>query len=268
MQLTQVLLLATLITELVFTRRKYSAKSSEAHEIRMISAAIFASLATSTTIACRAASTARGPYHLTAAALFYARLTGSPGRPDKLFILVPAVLFLAFLVDLQTPFTRKTVDFPFPELSLFQRLTFNWLQPLFNLAGKKQLSKDDLWHVHEPLSVQSSLHDLLRTALMDRTKPHSFLWLELRAYKGTLLFSGALELVGVLCRLVQPWLLKEFLRSPSLDVVGYMLLTRLLAALCTNLSLYSVKVMGAKLKSSLTALLYEMTLALPTSTRS
>lgn len=223
--------------------------------IGIFASALLASIASIFTFIFSYTSTIRGLYHLCSGVIW----SGFAFDASDLFTLsnlITAIFWCAFVVDLHTPFTHHTRQLPFTDFSFFQGLSFSWLEQIISLAGRKTLEGPDIWEVDEGTSVQRSLHHLLTTFKggWHRVTFASFL---IKGYTAPLSISATLELLSTLGKLAQPWLLKEFLRQPSLTIVGYMFYARILTALCSSHGLLILKMVSIRVKSSLTSLIYE-----------
>ncbi|ETS76924.1 hypothetical protein PFICI_10798 [Pestalotiopsis fici W106-1] len=127
--------------------------------------------------------------------------------------------------------------------------------------SKETLSENTLWEVDEMTSVQQSLHRVLSACPESNWTERRLIPFLLCSFTKPLLTSAALELVTTTGKLLQPWLLKQFLSHPSFRVVGYMLCARVITALSSTHSLFLLNLVGVRVKSSFAALICEKVLS-------
>ncbi|KAF7538144.1 hypothetical protein G7054_g3174 [Neopestalotiopsis clavispora] len=230
--------------------------------------ATFTSAVTFVTFLARFTSTGRGLTHFSFAvlwALFEFDLDDSLLRPRKCITLLYAV---AFAIDVTAPFTQRTFELPINHLPLFPWLSFSWVATILSQAKKGNLSEDNLWEVDETMAVQESLHRVLTALPESDWSGVTLISFLMRTFTKPLLTSAALELITTSGKLLQPWLLKQFLSNPSLRVVGYMLCARLVTALSSTHGLFQLNLVAIRVKSSIAALIGERILSTSTNTKS
>lgn len=260
LQLIQTALLTTLAIE----TGQHASSSVQRHNLGASAAATFTSLMIYSTFYFDTTSTRRGLYHLFAAIIwsfFKFDLIGSIYTLDNFIVIL---FWCAFTLDFSVPFKQRSFEIPFSRISFFQLLSFSWLENMIALAGKTALGTDNLWEVDEKSSVQTARQDLLRTSLRDGWSGHSLLSFVATGFTGPLVQSGMLELVAVSGKLFQPWLLREFLRSPNMRIVGYMFCLRVITAFSDAHRLFLVKLIAVKIKSAFSALVCEQVLSVST----
>lgn len=241
---------------------------ADIYEVILSSIAMVGTVLCVATWCCTPSGTATGLYNLSVALIWSTRSYNGVGASLPMDVSISVLYWTACLTDIMGPYSLPSNELALNRVPFFQRLSFVWIEPLIQVVRQKGLRCTDLWELGQDFSVQETLHRLLTSVWKNSRIQVSFLIFLWRGLTTTMLWSGILELVSVTTRLLQPWVLKEFLRHPSVPIVLAMFVTRGLYALSNTQSLYFLRTDSLRVQSALNARIYEKTLSLSSAVRS
>jgi len=200
-----------------------------------------------------------------------------------------ALGILEFVLEYVVPKKQSAYDTlgaddecPIEYADVFSILTFGWMTPLMKFGYEHFLTQDDLWNLRHRDTTKVT-GDLLKRAWeieLEKKKPN--LWIALaRAFGGPYVLAGCIKTISDTLAFVQPQLLRLLIafvdsyrsgNEPQPAIRGVAIALAMFAAsVCQTSTLHQyfqrAFETGMRIKSSLTAMIYEKSLKLSNESR-
>ncbi|KAL9237372.1 hypothetical protein vseg_011928 [Gypsophila vaccaria] len=168
----------------------------------------------------------------------------------------------------------------FSEASLFSKMSFWWLNPLMKLGTKNTLSDKDIPKLHDSDGAESCYLQFLDKLIIQKEQETSLqpslFWTIVACHQKEILISGFFALISTLTLSAGPLLLNSFIKisvgEEAFRYEGYLLAVSLFflkisESLSRRQWYFHSRIIGLKVKSLLTALIYKKQLRLSSEAR-
>ncbi|KAH9625384.1 hypothetical protein KSS87_011455 [Heliosperma pusillum] len=169
---------------------------------------------------------------------------------------------------------------PFSKAGLFSKISFWWLNPLMKLGKKKTLSDEDMPKLNEFDGAETCyaqfMDQLMKQKDQERSLKSSLLWAIIACHQREILISGFFALISILALSTGPLLLNSFIKvsvgKEAFRYEGYVLaislfFLKILESLSRRQWYFRSRIVGVKVRSLLTALIYKKQLRLSSEAR-
>ncbi|KAL9237368.1 hypothetical protein vseg_011925 [Gypsophila vaccaria] len=164
---------------------------------------------------------------------------------------------------------------PFSKVGLLSNMSFWWLNPLMKLGKTKTLSDEDIPELHDSDGTESCylqfMDKLVKQKEQETSIHSSLLWTIVACHRRQILISGLFALISIITLSAGPLLLNSFIRvsagKEDFKHEGYFLAVllfflKIAESLSRRQWYFRSRVVGIKVKSLLSALIYKKQLRL------
>ncbi|KAH6879901.1 P-loop containing nucleoside triphosphate hydrolase protein [Thelonectria olida] len=264
--LLQLLLISNFIATVVLRLPKENLPDEQLLYLAVRASTILATTVNITSLCLGLSSTGRGLYHL-ALCLLWPRISSAIdlnaakqciGDDAFLGIFVAAALLDAFY---PSPIQPGQHHLKRTGLAIFQKMTFDWLNPLFRI--KEALRVDHLTQEKLPRDFPS-YEQRFYNACLSATggSSISFFAFLLREHRGQIARASLLRLVDDASKFCIPWLLRSFLADVSARTLAQLFVVRIVGTLCGNYSGLALRETSAQYRAMLSSVLHAKALRL------
>ncbi|KAL9237369.1 hypothetical protein vseg_011926 [Gypsophila vaccaria] len=168
----------------------------------------------------------------------------------------------------------------FSKFGLFSMMSFWWLNPLMKLGKKKTLSDEDIPKLHDSNRAESCcllfIDELIKQKKQETSVQSSLLWTIFACHCRQVMISGIFALISIITLSAGPLLLNSFIKvsvgNEGFKHEGYFLAAllfflKIVESLSRRQWYFRSRIIGIKVKSLLSALIYKKQLRLSSDAR-
>ncbi|KAL9237370.1 hypothetical protein vseg_011927 [Gypsophila vaccaria] len=168
----------------------------------------------------------------------------------------------------------------FSKVGLFSTMSFWWLNPLMKLGKTKTLSNEDIPKLHDSDGAESSyllfIDELIKQKKQETSVQSSLLWTLFACHRRQLMISGIFALISIITLSAGPLLLNSFIRvSVGNDsfkhecyfLAALLFFLKIVESLSRRQWCFRSRIIGIKIKSLLSTLIYKKQLRLSSDAR-